>query len=199
VVNSKHFEDRILKLEKENRRFRQLGISALVIVTLLLLMGQAAPKKVVEANEFILKDGAGHPRASLRIDEKTLQTEFALVDQEGNNQILLSADDSVGGAVVVRKAGNDTALLLTHGFVALKAQNKGTLVLEPSAVAFRDVKEAVKGLFASDELTVSDDRGFATQIGVTDLTKISIGEKLRTSAASIVLLGKNNEVLWKTP
>jgi hypothetical protein len=57
--------DRLAKLEKQNRRFKLLGVAALVGVTLLLVMGQAPAKKTVEANEFVLKDDRGNIRARL--------------------------------------------------------------------------------------------------------------------------------------
>lgn len=45
--------DRLLKLEKQNRRFKQLGVAAMIGVAALVVMGQAPSKKTNEANEFI--------------------------------------------------------------------------------------------------------------------------------------------------
>ena len=62
------FEDllgRLVRLEKQNRRFKLLAVATLVGVPLLLVMGQASPKKTVEANEFILRDDSGNIRARL--------------------------------------------------------------------------------------------------------------------------------------
>ena len=48
--------NRLERLEKQNRRMKQIGALALVLIGAVLLMGQATPTKTVEANEFILRD-----------------------------------------------------------------------------------------------------------------------------------------------
>ena len=58
-------ERRLLSVEKQNRRLKQLGAAALMAVALLVVMGQASSKKTVEANEFILRDANGNVRAKL--------------------------------------------------------------------------------------------------------------------------------------
>ena len=61
--------ERLEKLEKQNRGLKQAGAVALIVVAAILLMGQAATKKTVEANEFILKDASGKVRAKLFMKE----------------------------------------------------------------------------------------------------------------------------------
>jgi hypothetical protein len=63
-------QGRLAELEKQNRRFKQLGVAGLVGVTLLLVMAQAPAKKTVEANEFILRDDSGNIRAKLFMTAK---------------------------------------------------------------------------------------------------------------------------------
>jgi hypothetical protein len=48
-------------------------------------------------------------------------------------------------------------------------------------------------------ITVSDAEGFETKIGTTDLVTTRTGETNKTSAASLVLFGKDNKVLWRAP
>jgi hypothetical protein len=60
-----NLQDRLLQLEKQNRRFKQLGTIALVIAAVIVEMGQAPAKKIVEANEFVLRDDGGNMRARL--------------------------------------------------------------------------------------------------------------------------------------
>jgi hypothetical protein len=86
------FEDmrgRLLKLEKQNRRFKQLGIAALIVPTLLLVMGQAASKKTVEANEFILKDGKGNVRVKLAMSDTAAGAapEIVVFDEKGKTSM----------------------------------------------------------------------------------------------------------------
>jgi hypothetical protein len=63
-------QDRLLKLEKQNRRLKQLGVAALIGVAALVVMGQAPSKKTIEANEFILRDDGGNVRARLFVTAK---------------------------------------------------------------------------------------------------------------------------------
>jgi hypothetical protein len=59
---------RLEKVERQNRRLRGAGIAVLVLAVAGLLMGQAMPKaRIVEAEGFVLKDGAGKVRAGLAV------------------------------------------------------------------------------------------------------------------------------------
>jgi hypothetical protein len=61
---------RLEKVERQNRRLRGAGIAVLVLAVAGLLMGQAMPKaRIVEAEGFVLKDGAGKVRAELVVDK----------------------------------------------------------------------------------------------------------------------------------
>jgi hypothetical protein len=61
---------RLEKVERQNRRLRGAGIAVLMLAVAGLLMGQALPKaRIVEAEGFVLKDGAGKVRAELVVDK----------------------------------------------------------------------------------------------------------------------------------
>jgi hypothetical protein len=91
--------DRLAKLEKQNRRFKQLGVSGLVCVTLLLVMGQARAKKTVEANEFILRDGNGDVRARLSMPNEGTgaMPQMVFLDAKGNTSLEL--DGGIAGVI----------------------------------------------------------------------------------------------------
>lgn len=55
---------RLERLEKQNPRLKRVGIIALLALASFVLMGQAATKRRVEANEFILKDSDGRVKAA---------------------------------------------------------------------------------------------------------------------------------------
>jgi hypothetical protein len=74
--------DRLVILEKQNRRFKQLGAALLVLLASLAVMGQAPSKKVVEANEFVLRDDAGKVRAKLLIDQPFEKSALLLYDEK---------------------------------------------------------------------------------------------------------------------
>jgi hypothetical protein len=69
-------DTRVAKLESENRRFRQAGAATLIVVTLLVIMGQTSSRKIVEANEFMLRDGTGNVRARLSMNESLSTSEL---------------------------------------------------------------------------------------------------------------------------
>lgn len=52
---------------------------------------------------------------------------------------------------------------------------------------------------SSPSIEVADSEGYATEIGVTGRTYPTTGETQKSSAASLVLLGKDQSVLWSAP
>jgi hypothetical protein len=86
-------QDRLLKLEKQNRRFKQLGASAVIVIASLVGMGQGPAKKTVEANEFILRDGSGNVRARLSVDVPV----GAAPTYTGSPQLVLYDDKGMQG------------------------------------------------------------------------------------------------------
>jgi len=71
-------QERLLKLEMQNRKLKRAGGAALIVAASLLLMGQTSRTKpvltgqsnTVEANQFVLKDKGGKVRATFSIDER---------------------------------------------------------------------------------------------------------------------------------
>ena len=85
-------EERLERLERLHRRMKQAGAVVVVLAAALLLMGQAVPKKSVEANEFILKNTEGKVLA--RLDLKDGGPRLLLLDQNGEGRAMLSV---IGG------------------------------------------------------------------------------------------------------
>jgi hypothetical protein len=83
--------ERLVKLEKQNRRLKRAGAAALIVAASLALLGQAPTKKTVEANEFILRDGAGKLRARLAMYEKLGTPQLMLFDDKGNESVGVTA------------------------------------------------------------------------------------------------------------
>ncbi len=75
-----NLETRVKQLERQNRRFKQLGAVAIVLAGVAVAMGQEAPKKpkTIEAEKFVVVDGRGKHRATLGM--------------EGGNPTLVLAD-----------------------------------------------------------------------------------------------------------
>jgi hypothetical protein len=82
--------------------------------------------------------------------------------------------------------------------VDLSAQSN----LGPAIRLYDEAGNTRAGLGLTSEgpyVRLSDSNGFATQIGSTDLVTPSTGERHKTSAASLVLFGKDDTVLWSAP
>jgi len=48
-------------------------------------------------------------------------------------------------------------------------------------------------------IELTDGQGYSAKLGVTSLVTLKTGETHRTSAASLVLFGKDGEVVWSAP
>ena len=84
-------QSRLLKLEKQNRRFKQLGAMLLIVAAALLLMGQSAtPAKKVEASEFVLRDKAGKIRGRFFVNEIGT-AQLIIQDSQGKPRVTINA------------------------------------------------------------------------------------------------------------
>ncbi len=197
---------RLTGLERQNRRLKGTGAASLIVTASLILLGQASPKKTIEANEFILRDSSGNVRARLFMSEKKTANvatpgatgsspitifptpTLALYDDKGKTQQLtLDGDgyieakqvtvfDSQGNALGVFGAISGSAGL---GLANSKAETKTSL--EPG------------------RLELIDDQGFEANLGTMEIVTPGIGETRKTSAASLVLSDKDKKVIWKAP
>lgn len=69
-MNEATVTQRLDRLERENRKLKLAGVATLIAITAVVLMGQATPKreaKVIEAEQFILKDSEGRHRGGLQV------------------------------------------------------------------------------------------------------------------------------------
>jgi hypothetical protein len=185
-------QDRLIELEKQTCRFKQLGAAALIVPALLLVMGQTPSKKTVEANEFALKDDGGHVLARLSIKALpgvaggTIQAPVMdFLDEDGNHT--LSILGGIGG---------------WGGSLFIYSQGKATLVMDSAELRLGGItstsgKETT--LIESGSLSLQDDEGFRTTVGTTDLITPRTGETHKTSAASLALFDKAKNVIWKAP
>lgn len=188
-IGFEELERRLLSVEKQNRRLKQLGAALLVLVTSLVVLGQAPSKKTVEANEFILRDDGGNIRARLFVTAKSTSTmnipgfdkpvpvtlnpkaTLALYDDKQQVSGVLD-DDSISFL--------KSHVSLGSGLLTIGDQTVG-VVISPYSV----------GLF--------DEQGFQTMLGRSSLVTPRTGETQMRSAASLVMFDKNKNVIWKAP
>ena len=183
-------QSKIARLERQNRRFKRFGTAGLIFVALLIVMGQAYPsRKVVEANDFILRDDSGNMRARLFVTEKLtrkmsvpgiaepVQVTFA------PRSVLALYDDKGQTAAFI----DDDSLSFTKSHVLISG---GILTIGDDASALV-VSQYSVGLY--------DEQGYQTTLGRRALVTARSGESHLTSAASITMFDKNKNVIWKAP
>jgi hypothetical protein len=205
---------RLLKLEKQNSRFRQLGVAVLIASASLIVMGQAPSKKVVEGNEFILRDDSGNVRARLSMNVPSgaapgfpAVVQLILFDEKGKKRVAVNGGTSVNTLGFVQHEPRSGVPGLTlfdeqgraRGyFVETDAADLGPMLQLLDAQGNARVYLA-EGVVKADSVTAKDAEGFAATLGVTNLVTPKTGEKHTTSAASLVLLDKDKHVVWKAP
>jgi hypothetical protein len=192
-VISQELGNRISKLESQNRRSRQIGAATLVVLTLLVIMGEASSRKTIEANEFVLRDGNGTVRARLSMNESLSTPEMVLLDEKGRTQIKVEGGNGAlsGGIVsVFDSQGNLRGLMSGRGF-------GGSISLLDSTG--RPKTTIFPGdMWVAGGIRLEDDDGFAAWLGRTGL--LYQGQTQTASAASLILVDNpHGKVLWKAP
>lgn len=178
--------NRLERLEKQNRSFKQIGTLGLILIGSVLLMGQASPKRTVEANEFVLKDSSARIRGRLSIKN------------DGPMLELLGNSGETGAVLAVGADG--AGLSLGYGNSRYMPVNL-TMGKSGPDLNLNDATGHIhlSILSGSPSLELLDKEGFITAIGGTDLKTPATGETHKTSAASVVLFDKDKKVLWKAP
>jgi hypothetical protein len=185
-----NLQTRLLKLEAQNRRFKQLGVAALLIPALLLVMGQAAPNRAVTAQtvtaqEFILQESSGTVRARMYVEDAAPVFEFT---------------QGTAGILTVRRKGQQGYTLIMPSGISLvgpEGPNKGSGTLTSAGLDIADGNS--HAFILPEEVTVLDKEGFSANLGRVGLQTIATGETHKTSAASLILFDKDKNVIWKAP
>ena len=98
-ANLEAMEQRLDRVERENRLLKRAGVLTLAVIAAVVLMGQATPSrvaKVVEAENFVLRDGSGTARAILNVSGGSVN--LALADRQGKHRaVLYVMDDGTAG------------------------------------------------------------------------------------------------------
>jgi hypothetical protein len=188
----KELKDRLLRLENQNHRIKQIGVSALVVFILLTLVGQTPHDRTVEANEFILRDGNGSVRARLDLSRSNSSPEMVLFDEKGRTRIKIEGGGPVfAGTVSVFDSQGEvrgifSARELGGGISLLNSKGRAATTLFPGDI------------WVAGGVRLEDDDGFAAWLGKTNL--LSEGQAQTGSAASLTLVDNvHRKVLWKAP
>jgi hypothetical protein len=190
---------RLEKLERENRRMKKIGIVSIVFASVLFISGQAKTNKVVEANEFVLKDGNGKARARLAmvaVSDTTLMQKdipnLSFYDTEGHPRIFIAALPEESRIYL-----NDSQQTMHSAMWA------GSAALSGAGVSITGRNELVQvtldTFIEGPQLVLKDKEGYSAEMGRTDLVQTKTGKEEQTPAASLVLFDKGRKVLWQAP
>ncbi len=177
---------RLDRLERQNRRMKQAGILLLVIVSAVLLIDLAAPKsRIVEAEKFVLRDSAGKPRGGLTVTEEGSALEL----YDTNQKLRVALGIPSGMPNLTLNDANETGRVM----LAIAPSGSGLVLADRSGSFMAQLDVAEDG---GTRLLLQDSQGFASSIGnvYSTSTKNNV-----TSAASVVLLGKDGKVIWHAP
>lgn len=218
-------EDRLDRLERQNRRFRSIAILLGLTAATWLLVGAASPKprtKLVEATEFRLVDQKGTVRAALAVGRGG--TTISLNNGAGRPRLSLAVgDDGAPRVDLLDRSDSPRASLSLAGdgspqlsltgspridlaeeagkprmSLAVGSDGEATVSLGgPPEKAFAKVDVRADGC---PSLKFFDDDGsIRASVGCTALKEAGSGANANTEASSIVLFDKRGRVVYKEP
>jgi hypothetical protein len=205
--------ERIEKLERQNRRWKQIALLCVIAIASIVLtdrlLGQtqtpkatkrkpaaAAPAPTapvvpekIEAESFVLKDSSGRTRADLAMGGTGPTLRF--LDQNGSALITISLNDGTpsGPLLLLSDADHHSSLAMS---VQQGAGSQLSLTGNQNALIHVGVTND------GSALELFDQDGFSTSIG-NGMKLSKNGKTQQTSAASIALFNKDHKVLWSEP
>jgi len=209
--------ERLERVERENRRLKKAGVAALALIAAVVLMGQATPRKlpkVVEADEFLLRDGKGNVRAMLGFREGAPLLSF--YDEEQTLRIGLGfTTDGLPTVTILSKSGNirSSLTVLANDTTALHLYDRAekpraVLAVEadgtPSFSLFGKEKDGsvILGVDSGgvSGLTLSDRGGITRAVlGSISLETGGTGVIEKRPESSLVLFDRDGKLVWSAP
>ena len=189
-------EKRVAGLERQNRWMKRAGSTIFLLLASVLLMGQARQPQAARARNFSLLDSKGRVVAELKTESDGIPS-LSFYDDKGESNLTLLGGDVPG--VVVGTDGHSMADLRAPSF-GKDAQGKNT---GASALKLFDAEGNLRvelGAFKSGpSLDFDDADGYTAILGTRDITTPRTRGQNKTSAASLLLLDKDNKVIWSAP
>jgi hypothetical protein len=213
---------RIEALEKENRRTKRLGVSAVVIAATLGAIAATGPvPDVIKAHEIDVVDGTGDVRIRLWVQKEGIAS-VGVFDTKGVIGAVISWDNFLGphidlgyhkapnlpsglphGSMVPDITIGDQPLLgpvimLSRGGSLGPSVNLGVTPSGQPNIVLADSKgndRAAISLSANGapRIDLTDPEGYSLDLGSTNTVTTRTGETEQTSAASIVMFGNDEK------
>jgi hypothetical protein len=217
---------RLEKLERQNRWLMRVGfvVTLLVIARIAVWGGRRTHR--LEAEEFVLRDARGIARARLAVNgdftdlslfgenERGIAT-LSASEHGGQVHLLgpgkafatLDVTDSIGSGLHLHHANSWAGVLAAQDSADLtlstpEAQASKVVTMQPRA-AYPVSKGAGSATVGVDQdgpyLNLQDKRSFQATVGSIALTDATSGRSSNTSAASLLMFGRNGKVIWRAP
>ena len=188
-------EQRLERLERENRWMRRIGAVAVAVAAVVFFIGQGKEKRLpwLEVERLTLKDKSGARRAVLMAAEGWVSLSLFDGGPGLDNRSHLGLTTRADGSSEVSLRGRH----FTRALLATNAD--GT----PSLSLF-DRRNTVRALLATNadgtpELTLSDENGRSRAVlrGTTTFDDNTGGTK--TIGSTLALFDANGKVIWEAP
>ena len=120
-------EGRLARLERQNRRLRLMVYGGLIAIAGGVLTAQTRSVQTVEAERFVVRDGAGHVRAVLGLDAEGLPRLAMYQAAQDIESIWLGLPDQVP-LLTLQRIGYPFQSQLTEGLFFVRGNNGSLLV-----------------------------------------------------------------------
>ncbi len=217
---------RVERLEQENWRLKMMGVAVLAGIVALVTIGQASCNtsrigsgnvaKVIEAEQFILKDGNGRKRAALKVVEPIRgDAGLLLYDESGKQRADLTVTNLGVGElafyasdvkpVVWLGSGRDEdseSGRLTLDTNHLKSGKRFRLQVDPDSLVLTG--SGGGAVLRSDDdtgvsLSLNGKEGYSAVLGSAKIKITSTGTVETRPESSLVLFDKGGKVVWSAP
>ena len=148
------------------------------------VLAQDEPEKqTIEAERFVLKDAQGRMRAELTMLPSQAPVLW-FYDVAGEKVTTL-----VEGGIMFDNPGSSTSSMFYSDGASIKDSEEELFFFPGSIMVLGD----------TPTITITDDEGFKAVLGITDTVNTRTGTTNQTSAASLILFGKDKKVIWSAP
>jgi hypothetical protein len=121
---------RLDQLEREVRRWRLVAAGLALGTVALGIIGAAAPRRVIEAQKFVVRDGAGHVRVELGPSDGDKEVVLRFKDSTGSSRATLGLEGETSLLVLGDKTGRPRV-----GLTTLAQGAPGVTLYDPSGRA----------------------------------------------------------------
>lgn len=194
---------RLGNLESENRRLKRLAVVALALSTIPILVllnihprlsfaeQRQAALRTITAYQYILRDSAGRTRAELGFSDIHGSPMLAFFGPSGRVRLQLFAD-SMGTNILTYSPGGGA-------FQAKMASSGDAAIIQASHLQ-KGAPKGTASLFSfkrTAQLVAEGPNGLRTIVGNANIENPKTRKIQHTNAASIVMLNKKGQVIWK--